>query len=112
MNLKKLTNKYLYYFEKKNINELTKVFHKNIELVDLKKKIKGKTKVLNFNKKFFKKNKLIKIKILKQAYDNIKNISFSYINIQLGKKNYYVVDLIEYSKNEKIKKITAFINHK
>ena len=109
MNLKKLTNEYLNNFQKKNINELNKIFHKNIELFDINKTIKGKEKVLSFNKKFFKKYKLIKIKILKQSFDHVKNISFSYINVTLNKKIHHVVDLVEFSKNKEIKKITAFI---
>ena len=94
MNLKKLTNEYLNNFQKKNINELNKLFHKNIELLDVNKIIKGKEKVLSFNKEFFKKYKFIKIKILKQAFDHVRNISFSNINITLNKKIYHVVDLV------------------
>jgi len=112
MNLKKLTNEYLNNFQKKDINELNKIFHKNIELLDVNKTIMGKKKVLSFNKKFFKKYKLIKIKILKQSFNHVENISFSYISIMLNKKIYHVVDLVEFSKYKKIKKISAFINNK
>ena len=112
MNLKKLTNKYLNCFQKININELNKIFHKNIELFDDNKVIKGKEKVLSFNKELFKKYKLIKINILKQSFNHVKNISFSYISITLNKKIYHVVDLVEFSKDKEIKKITAFINNK
>lgn len=112
MNLKKLTNKYFADFEKKNIFNLNNSFQKNILLIDSGRAIKGNKKVLNFNKQIFKKNKIIKIKILSQAFDISKNISFSYIKVILDKKSYNIVDLIEFSKKSKIKKIIAFINLK
>ena len=112
MNLKKLTKKYFENFEEKNIFNLNNSFQKNILLIDNGKAIKGNKKVLNFNKQIFKKNKIIKIKILSQAFDVTKNLSFSYIRVLLDKKSYNIVDLIEFSKKSKIKKIIAFINLK
>jgi len=108
MNLKKLTNHYFDLFKKKNLKELGNSFNNNIELCDPEKTVKGKKNVLNFNKKIFKVFKLIQIKILHQAFDDKSRISFSFIKVKLGKKSFDIVDLIEFSKNKKIKKIIAF----
>jgi len=108
MNLKKLTNYYFDLFKKKKFKELGSFFNKNIELYDPENLIKGKKNVLNFNKKIFKAFKLIQIKILYQAFNDKNRISFSYIKVKLDKKSFDIVDLIEFSKNKKIKKIIAF----
>ena len=107
MNLKNLTNYYFDLFKKKKLKELDSFFNKNIELYDSENLIKGKKNVLNFNKKF-KAFNLIQIKILYQAFNDKNRISFSYIKVKLGKKSFDIVDLIEFSKNKKIKKIIAF----
>ncbi len=108
MNLKLLTQKYFGLFQKKKIHELEILFHKNIELIDPGNRLKGKKKVLDFNSKFFKNYKSIKIKILYQAINKKKKTTFSYINVILDRKKFHVVDLLQFTKNNKLKKIIAF----
>lgn len=92
MDIKKLTNKYFKYFVKKDLDNLDKLFHDDIELVDPGNKIKGKKRVLVFNKNFFQKFKKIKIKVLHQSINKEKKNSFSYIIVSLNNQNFHVVD--------------------
>tara|TARA_B100000989_G_C19515078_1_gene461205 strand:- start:1842 stop:2174 length:333 start_codon:yes stop_codon:yes gene_type:complete len=108
MNLKLLTLKYFKLFQKKKINDLETLFDSNIELIDPGNKIKGKNKVLKFNSNFFNSYKSIKIKVLFQAINEKERTTFSYINVILNKKKFHVVDLLQFTKNNKIKKIIAF----
>lgn len=108
MNLKLLTQKYFSFFQKKKIHDLETLFHKNIELIDPSNRIKGKKKVLDFNLKFFKNYKSIKIKILYQAINKKEKTTFSYIDVILDRKKFHVVDLLQFTKNNKLKKIIAF----
>ena len=108
MNLKLLTQKYFNFFQKKKILNLKIMFDKNIELIDPGNRLKGKKKVLDFNSKFFKNHKSIMIKILYQAINKKENMTFSYIEVTLDRKKLHVVDLLQFTKNNKIKKIIAF----
>ncbi len=108
MNIKKLTQKYFTYFQKKKLDKLEELFDQNIQLIDPGNKIKGKRGVLKFNKEFFRKFKTIKIKLIYQAINEKKRISISYIKVKLNKKSFDVIDLLEMSKNKKLKKILAF----
>ena len=108
MKLKLLTLKYFKLFQKKKINDLETLFDTSIELIDPGNKIKGKKKVLKFNSNFFNSYKSIKIKVLFQAINEKERTTFSYINVILNKKIFHVVDLLQFTKNNKIKKIIAF----
>ncbi len=108
MNLKLFTQRYFNFFQKKKILNLELLFDKNIELIDPGNKLKGKKKVLDFNSKFFKNHKSIKIKILYQAINKKEKTTFSYIEVTLDRKKFHVVDLLQFTKNNKLKKIIAF----
>ena len=108
MNLKKLTHKYFYLFQKKKIQGLEKLFDKNILLEDPGNGLKGKKKVLDFNSDFFKKYRNIKIKVLHQAINQKERTTFSFIRVSLNKKKFDVIDLLQFTKNQKLKKIIAF----
>lgn len=108
MKIKKKTNKYFEYFEKKKLNYLEQLFHNNIELLDPDNIIKGKNKVLIFNRKLFTKFKKIKIKVIHQAINEKKKNSFSYIKVTLDGKIFHIVDFLQFSRDEKLKKIIAF----
>lgn len=108
MNLKLLTQRYFNFFQKKKILNLELLFDKNIELIDTGNSLKGKKKVLDFNSKFFKNHKSIMIKILYQAINKKEKTIFSYIEVTLDRKKLHVVDLLQFTKNNKLKKIIAF----
>ena len=108
MNLKLFTQRYFNFFQKKKILDLELLFDKNIELIDSGNRLKGKKKVLDFNSKFFKNHKSIKIKILYQAINKKEKTTFSYIEVILDRKKFHIVDLLQFTKNNKIRKIIAF----
>ena len=65
--LTKLSKNYFSAFQSKDLSSLDKLFDKKIKLSDWEIDINGKKKVLNFNKKIFKKFKKISIKIINTA---------------------------------------------
>jgi hypothetical protein len=112
LQIKKLKNKvikYFCYFSNKDILKLDSVFSNNIQVVDWKNNVKGKNKVLNFNKKIFSKFKKIKV-LLKEILYNPSKCSFACkITIKLDSKNIDVIDLIYFDSSLKIKKIEAYL---
>ena len=109
MNLYKLAQEYFIAFSKKNIQKLESLLSSNIVLRDSSIRIRGKKKVINFNKKLFTSYPKINIKFLNYCLNIKKKIITCELEINLNRKlNIKVVDIIFFDKNYKIKKIYAF----
>tara|TARA_B110001450_G_C17435853_1_gene405837 strand:+ start:89 stop:433 length:345 start_codon:yes stop_codon:yes gene_type:complete len=109
---KKLDNrlkKYFNYFSEKKIDKLESLFSNDIQIIDWTANIKKKSKVLDFNKKLFKKFKSINVKLDEKFY-NQRNKSFACkLTIKLDNKSINVVDLIYFDSKLQIKKIIAYL---
>jgi len=103
----KTTKLYFKYFSSHKIENLSKIFDKNITLQDWTAKVSGKKNVLKFNEKIFKENPKIKVKVI-----NIfskKNMCCCEIIVKINNKiNINVIDLITFNKKFLIKKIKAY----
>jgi hypothetical protein len=103
----KLIKNYFLFFSKKNVNELKKIFHKNIILKDWEGIYKGFPAVIKKNNSIFSNNKKIKIKVINiLKKNNIFCVQLK-IFINLKSKPTEVIDLITIN-NNKIKKIEAY----
>ena len=103
----KLIKNYFLFFSKKNVNELKKIFHKNIILKDWEGIYKGFSSVIKKNNSIFCNNKKIKIKVINiLKKNNIFCVQLK-IFINLKSKPTEVIDLITIN-NNKIKKIEAY----
>tara|TARA_B100000927_G_C16462628_1_gene468488 strand:+ start:1046 stop:1372 length:327 start_codon:yes stop_codon:yes gene_type:complete len=100
---------YFKFFSQKNIEKLDKIFSDSIILKDWTVKIVGKKKVLNFNKKLFKKFKYIKVSIKEIIPKKLSNTFYCKIEIKLDKKRLNVIDIISFNKKFKIRKIEAYL---
>ena len=105
----KLVNNYFEAFSNKDLTELKFIFAENIQLIDWTTKLKGKKKVLLFNKKLFNKFKKIKVKVIDKFYNNKKNSIACKIEVNLNKKKLNVVDIIYFNSKYKINKIIAYL---
>ena len=106
-NLKLLARKYLKLFATKNLNGLREMFDNNISLRDWQNDIKGIKNTLHFNSKLFGAIDSIKIKLLSIASEGM--VVFIEMEIYLDKEEKLkVIDLIEFSKNNKIISIKAY----
>lgn len=104
----KFVSQYFKSFSSKNLSELDKMFSKNIVLIDWNVNIKGKKKVLDMIKQFFK-NKKIKVN-LKRIFYNIKQRAVSCkINLKINNKKLDIIDIIHFDKRMKITKIEAYL---
>ncbi len=107
----KLIQKSKYYFrcfQKKDLENLSKIFAKNIYLEDWDNKIRGKSKNLSFLKKTFNKNSF-NIKVENFFLHRTKKIVSCQIIITLkDKKKIKVIDVITFDKTFKITKIEAY----
>jgi hypothetical protein len=109
MKLYKLAQEYFIAFSKKNIEKLESLLSRNIMLRDWSVRIKGKKKVVNFNKKLFAEYPKHNKKFLNYCLNIKKKIITCEVEIYLNKKiNIKVVDIIFFDANYKIKKIYAF----
>ena len=103
----KITKLYFKYFSSHNIEQLAALFDKNIKLQDWTSKVSGKEIVLNFNRKIFKDNPKIKVKV-KNIFSK-KNMCCCEIIVKLNNKtNINVIDLIIFNKKSLIKNIKAY----
>ncbi len=84
--LDKKTQIYFKSFSLKRVDVLDQLFASSIVLKDWTVDIKGKKKVLKFNKGLFKKFKKVNVKILEKFYDFKKRIVVCNIIVQLNKK--------------------------
>jgi hypothetical protein len=103
-----IIKKYFYFFSTKDLHNLDLIFSPNIILKDWAGSAKGKNRVLDFNKKIFKKFKKIKIKLVLICYNEKKNVYSCKIIISLDKIKLSVIDLLYFDQNYKIKKIEAY----
>jgi hypothetical protein len=109
---KTLENKlkrYFYYFSNKKLDKLETMFSKDIQIIDWTANIKEKSKVLVFNKKLFKKFKLINVKLDEKFYNSLNKSFACKLTIRLDNKSINVVDLIYFNSKLQIKKIIAYL---
>lgn len=108
MNLKNQAINYFKIFCLKDLNGLENIFDKKISLNDWVVEIKGVKNVIKFNKKTFNKFKKINVKI-KEIFSNNKKRSVACkIIIKLDKIELKVVDILYFSKKNKIVRIEAY----
>ena len=106
-NLKTLASEYIYLFAQKNLIGLKDLFDENIKLLDWENEIEGRNELINFNAKLFMNFEHIEIDILNIVAD--KNLVFIEMIINLDKKIVLkVVDIIKFSKKNKIIMIKAY----
>ncbi|WP_435097387.1 hypothetical protein ACIJYG_00830 [Candidatus Pelagibacter bacterium nBUS_27] len=106
MNVRKKTEKYFTYFRSKDINQLKELFDDEIILCDWESEISGLNNVVSQNIKIFKNLGKFDLKI-KNIYE-ISKIVFAEINILTNGEVIKVIDKIEFNKDNKIIKITAY----
>jgi len=106
--INQLVKRYFLAFQKKNISKLEVLFEERIILNDWNNFIRGKKRVVIFNKKIFSKFKKIKINIKKIFYDKKTSKVACIIDVILDKTKIRVIDVIYFSKKMKIKKIEAY----
>ena len=105
--LKTLAREYIYLFSQKNLKELKNLFDENIKLLDWENEIEGINELLDFNAKVFMNFEHIEIDILNIVADE--NLVFIEMIIKLDKNiELKVVDIIKFSKNNKIIMIKAY----
>lgn len=105
---KNVIKNYFKYFNQKNTLKLPSLFANNIILKDWNLHVVGKKKVISANKKIFKSNPQIKVRI-KKVFFLEKNI-FAILDISLNaKKKIKVVDHITLNKKNLIIKIRAYL---
>ena len=97
---------YFKFFSNKEIDNLSKMFSERITLVDWTTSLKGKRKVIEFNKKLFKSVKTLKVEV-KKIY-RFKNIIFASIIVHADKKKLKVLDVIKFNKKGLILSINAY----
>ncbi len=102
-----LCKNYFKVFSEKNIDELTKLFSKNVTLKDWENSASGLIEVLKVNKKIFKSVNTIEVKPINIYSDN--NTVISEIEIFIDKSDKInVVDIISFDQEGKILSITAY----
>ena len=104
--LKKITRNYLKYFERKDFESLKNIFAEKIKLKDWENNLKGKTKVLNFNRKIF--SKVQKIVIKKQKISVSKNTVFADLKLIIDNNKLNILDVIKFNNKKKIISINAY----
>lgn len=97
---------YFKLFSNKDIDNLSKMFSERISLDDWTTSLKGKSKVIAFNKKLFKNVKILKVKV-KKIYI-IKNTIFAFIIVRADKKKIKVLDVIKFNYKGLILSIDAY----
>lgn len=105
--LKLLARKYIKLFAAKNLIGLREILDNDVSLRDWEINLEGIENVLNFNSKLFSAIELIKINLLNIAAEG--RLVFIEMEIHLDKgEKLKVIDLIEFSKNNKIISIKAY----
>ena len=103
-----ISKDYFNYFQTKKIQNLDHLFASNIVLKDWDNFKVGKKKVLIFNSKIFRKFKKISVNLKNAIFiDNYSIVCF--ITIRLNKKKLNVIDILEFNRKYKIKKIRAYL---
>ena len=106
-NFKTLAKEYIDLFKQKNLIGLKNLFDQNIKLIDWENEIEGVNDLIKLNRKLFKEFEYIDINILNIVSE--KNLVFIELRIELDKKVFLkVVDIIKFSKDNKIISIKAY----
>ena len=106
-NFKTLAKEYIDLFRQKNLIGLKNLFDQNIKLIDWENEIEGVNDLIKLNRKLFKEFEYIDINILNIVSE--KNLVFIELRIELDKKVFLkVVDIIKFSKDNKIISIKAY----
>ena len=104
----KIIKNYFKFFNEKNINKILNIFLNKISLKDWNIDVRGKLSVISANKKIFKSNPKIKVKV-KKIYFIRENI-FAILDIRLNYKNKIsVIDHFTINKKYLISKIRAYL---
>ena len=107
MTLKEITLKYFQDFSNKDISSLKKVFANDIVLRDWEIEAKGIDAVIKANQNIF--NNVISIVVDPQNLYQEGNIVIGELKIVINDSEMiYVVDLLEFNKDNKIKRIFAY----
>ena len=107
MTLKEITLKYFKDFSNKDISSLKKVFANDIFLRDWEIEAKGIDAVIKANQNIF--NNVISILVDPQNLYQEGNIVIGELKIVINDSEIiYVVDLLEFNKDNKIKRIFAY----
>ena len=107
MDLLDKCNYYFKVFSKKKIDELSKLFSDDITLRDWENNTSGKTEVLNVNKKILNNVESINV-VPVNLYKNENKIIAELEIIINCKEKIFVVDIISFNNDGKIKSIKAF----
>jgi hypothetical protein len=104
---------YFFYFEKKDINSLSKLFSKEIILFDpIVKSVVGIENVLLANREIFRSTNTITIISKRIFIDHFTNTIIAELKIDFDKKIVNVVDIITLDSENKISSITAYLDSK
>lgn len=103
-NILDITNLYFNALNNKEINTLSKIYSKNINLIDWDLCISGKNKVLEANIQLFKN----KFRIDVLSSNEIKHKTFNEIILKINNVSLNIIDIITFDENLKINEIKAF----
>ena len=99
---------YFKLFEEGNIEELSKIYHDDIHLVDWNGQWKGKEEVLKMNKELFDSNNVeVTVHEIEQPIFRESRL-YCKISIDVGGVVLKVMDVIDFDYQSKIIKIEAF----
>ena len=105
--LKEICKTYFKLFSEKNIIELSNLFSNDVVLRDWEVSVNGKESVMTINKNIFDSFKSIDVKPIFMYEDRNTIISELVIELDNNEK-IYVVDIISFNKQNKIKSIKAY----
>ncbi len=109
--LQYLAEAYFQAFEKKDLSALELMFDDKIILFDpVVKEVSGLSKVLQVNKNIFKNSLMINITKKRIFVDHFSDTCIGELEIYFDKNQINVVDVIEFNTDEKIFKITAYLD--
>lgn len=111
--LKTLSEDYFKAFAAKDLNKLSSMFTDDVILFDpIIKEVKSKAKVLEANQQIFSGVNNIKFVYQRIFVDQNSNTSIGELKIDFDGKIIEVVDIIEFTNEGKIAKITAYLDSK
>ncbi len=106
-----ITKAYFDAFENKDLEKLSQLFTDDVILFDpIIKEVKSKAKVLAANKNIFDSAKKIKFISKRICVDQYSDTAIGELKIDFDGKLIEVVDIIEFNKDQKITKITAYLD--
>ncbi len=106
-----ITKLYFDAFENKDLEKLSELFTDDVILYDpIIKEVKSKAKVLAANKNIFDSVQKIKFIYKRICVDQYSDTAIGELKIDFDGKLIEVVDIIEFNKDQKITKITAYLD--